>query len=152
MIKIIIFENTRAAQGKDQETKRDLRGRRYKPLVRGHLFLSLSPLVVVAPFNGHPSAAASVRLPIGPERGKTCVRERPLTNSCRRRRSFIIILYYYHVSCFFTGALAVLTGPARNVRFGYNGGGDDYYDDYDVKIDASDIIIIFASATAAHEI
>lgn len=59
------------------------------------------------------------------------------------------------MSCFFTDALAALTGPARNVRFGYNGGGDDCYDDdddYDVKIDDSDIIIIFASATAAHEI
>lgn len=43
MIKIIIFENTRAAQGKDQETKRDLRDRRYKPLVHLSLSLSLSP-------------------------------------------------------------------------------------------------------------
>jgi len=42
---------------------------------------------------------------------------------------------------FFTDALAALTGPVRNVRFGYNGGGD-YDDDYDVKIDDSDIIII----------
>lgn len=86
----------------------------------------ISPLVV-APFNGHPSAVA-VRLPIEPERGKTCVRERPLTNSCRHccrrhRRSFIILHYY--VSCFFTDALAALTGPARNVRFGYNDDDDD---------------------------
>jgi len=56
------------------------------------------------------------------------------------------------VSWEFTDALAALTGPARNVRFGYNDdGGGDYDDDYDVKIDDNNIIIIFASATA-HEI
>jgi len=120
-----------ALQGKDQETKRPAIGveyRRYRPRVRVYIYIYISPLVV-APFNGHPSAVA-VRLPIGPERGKTCVRERPLTNSCRHcrrhRRSSVIL---YIIMCrvfFFTDALAALTGPARNVRlFGYNDDDDD---------------------------